>query len=116
MFVNLKNGGKNLPNSKRIRARAIRRCGELLSLFDGRNGQNLPNTKSHQEVNFSKRIKARAQRRCYELISIFDGQGKRNDLELHAHKGSKLTKREVAQQAGISEKQQRNINNMYKKK
>ena len=27
--------------SKRIRARAMRRCGELLKMFDGRNGQNL---------------------------------------------------------------------------
>ena len=116
MFVNLKNGGKNLPNSKRIRARAIRRCGELLSLFDGRNGQNLPNTKSHQEVNFSKRIKARAQRRCYELISIFDGRNGQNlPNSKNDHEGN-FSKRDIAQQAGITEKQQRNINNMYKKK
>jgi hypothetical protein len=40
--------------SKRIRTRAIRRCGELLKLFDGRNGQNLPNTKRGSDSPFSK--------------------------------------------------------------
>lgn len=40
--------------SKRIRARAMRRCGELLKMFDGRNGQNLPNTKKDGYDHFNK--------------------------------------------------------------
>lgn len=40
--------------SKRIRARAMRRCGELLKMFDGRSGQNFPNAKRDGAVPFSK--------------------------------------------------------------
>lgn len=40
--------------SKRIRARAIRRCGELLKMFDGRNGRNLPSAKKGDTPPFSK--------------------------------------------------------------
>jgi hypothetical protein len=39
--------------SKRIRARAIRRCGELLKLFDGR-GNNAPNQSSDKPTLISK--------------------------------------------------------------
>jgi hypothetical protein len=37
----------------RISNRATRRCGELLKQFDARNGQNLPNTKIVDSVDFS---------------------------------------------------------------
>lgn len=45
----------------RIRARAMRRAGELLKQFDGRNGQNLPSTKMDASVLFSP-TQARAGR------------------------------------------------------
>lgn len=37
----------------RIRARAMRRAGELLKQFDGRDGKNLPNAKKDGSVHFS---------------------------------------------------------------
>lgn len=44
----------------RIKARAIRRCGELLNQIDGRGGQNLPNPKSTAADTFSQRQAAEA--------------------------------------------------------
>lgn len=67
-----------------------------------------------QMENMCKRIKARAQRRCYELISIFDGRNGQNlPNSKNDHEGN-FSKRDIAQQAGITEKQQRNINNIGK--
>jgi hypothetical protein len=45
----------------RIRSRAIRRMGELLKQFDGRNGQNLPDAKSTATDTFSLSQKQIAQ-------------------------------------------------------
>lgn len=45
--------------AQRIRARAIRRAGELLKQIDGRNGQNLPTAKNDGAVIFSREQAAR---------------------------------------------------------
>jgi hypothetical protein len=50
------------------------------------------------------RIQARAIQRCGELLKQFDAQGKRTD-KLAEGNHHKLTKKEVATQAGLSEHQ-----------
>lgn len=50
----------------RIQARAVRRCGELLKQFDGRQGQNLPGAKSDVAVTFS----APTQREAAEAAGL----------------------------------------------
>lgn len=58
-----------------------------------------------QLEKMAMRIKARAVRRCGELLKQFDAQGKRTDqLDVGDH--TKLSQREVAEQAGISKHQQ----------
>ena len=55
---------------------------------------------------FVRRIKARAVRRCGELLSRYTAQGKRVDLEPTEGAHGKLSQREAAAQAGLSEHQQ----------
>src|SRR5262249_44021456 len=50
----------------RIQARAVRRCGELLKQFDGRQGQNLPGAKSDAAVT----LNALTQREAAEAAGL----------------------------------------------
>jgi len=54
----------------------------------------------------ARKLRAQAMKRCGELIRELDGQGKRTDLQLTDATDGKLTQKEAAQQAGMSERQQ----------
>src|SRR5258708_11832120 len=65
---------------------------------------------AHRELivcaNLADRIQARAVRRMGELLKQFDAQGRRSDQQLSEGTHTKLSQREVAENAGISKHQQ----------
>lgn len=54
----------------------------------------------------AKRIQARAYRRAGELLKQFDASGKRTDIEPTEVNDGRLSQRQVAEDAGLSEHQQ----------
>lgn len=63
-------------------------------------------TNDETMFNMAQKIRAQSYRRMGELLSEFDAKGKRTDIELTDANVGKLSQNQVAEDAGISERQQ----------
>jgi len=103
-------GSADLPATYEDAKNALARCESLDECKDWSDkAQALASyaaqAKDDTLERMAQRIRARAIRRSGELLSQIDGQGARTD-QLSVGTDTKLTQRHVAEQAGLSERQQ----------